>query len=212
MFVHGLFSTPLDFGDQVSALPPGLEGMAPWLRGARPGSKGDTFSVPDAAADLAMTIELSGAPKATLFGVGEGALVSLEIALSRPDLPVELVLVGPAVAASAGVGVQRRITSFLPRSMLARRGVDKRRALEGLDALAEVDLWGRLPGLRARTLLIVGDKDRAGRAASEAFARQAEAAEADVEVIPGAGASPHTQRPAEVNAALYGFIGVEPRH
>lgn len=212
VFVHGLLSTPLDFGDQVSVMPDSLEGMAPWLTGARPGSGGQSFDVSTAAADLAMTIELSGAPRATLFGVGEGALVSLDIALSRPDLPVDLVLVGPALAATAGVGMQRRISSWMPRSMLAKRGVDKKRALAGLDALAEVDLWGRLDELTARTLLIVGEKDRAGRAAAETFVARAPRADVRVEIIPGAGATPHLQRATEVNTALYAFIGVQPRH
>lgn len=212
MFVHGLASTPLDFGDQVSALPDALEGMAPWLRGSRPGSKGETFELDAAAADLAMTIELSGAPRATLFGVGEGALVALAIGLTRPDLPVDLVLVGPSLAAAAGVGAQRRMFSLLPRRMLARRGVDKARALQGLDALANVDLWGRLPDLRSRTMLVVGDNDRAGTAAADAFRRQAENADVRVETIHGGGTDPHLRRPADVNAVLYDFVGVTPRH
>lgn len=211
MFVHGLLSTPLDFEDQVSAMPDHLQGAAPWLRGARPGAKGETFDLVSAAADLAMTIELSGAPRTTLVGVGEGALVSLDVALSRPELPVELVLLGPGLAAAVGAGAQRRLTSLIPRRVLAARGVDKRRALQGLDALADVDLWGRLPDLRTRVLLLVGEKDRAGRAAAEAFTRQAGAADVETSVIPKAGASPHTQRPEEVNAALYGFLGTRPR-
>ncbi len=211
MFIHGLMSTPLDFGDQVSALPDGLEGMAPWLRGARPGAKGESFDLVDAAADLAMTIELSGAPRTTLFGVGEGSLVALEIALSRPDLELDLVLVGPALAATAGVGMQRRFTALVPRGVLARRGLDKRRVMAALGNLADIDLWGRLPELTSRALLVVGEKDRAARTAAQAFVEQARRADVRVAEIAGAGPAPHTQRPAEVNAVLYDFVGVEPR-
>ncbi|GAB48698.1 alpha/beta fold hydrolase [Mobilicoccus pelagius] len=211
MFVHGLLSTPLDFSDQVAAMPDDLQGTAPWLRGARPGAKGETFDLVSAAADLAMTIELSGAPRTTCFGVGEGALVCLEIASSRPELPVDLVLVGPALAASAGARTQRRLTSLVPRRMLAARGVDKRRALDGLAEIADADLWGRVSELRSRVLLLVGEKDRAARAAAEAFTARATAADVRTCVVPGAGASPHTQRPQESNAALYDFIGVTPR-
>ena len=211
MFVHGLLSTPLDFGEQVSAMPDDLQGSAPWLRGARPGATGERFDLVSAAADLAMSIELSGAPRTTLFGVGEGALVGLEVTLSRPDLPVDLVVAGPGLAAAAGASTQRRLTSLIPRRMLAARGVDKNRALRGLEEIAEVDLWGRLPELRARVLLLVGERDRAGRAAAEAFTRQATEADVRTVVVRGAGASPHTQRPADVNVALYEFIGVRPR-
>lgn len=211
LFLHGVASTPLDFGDQVSALPDSLEGMAPWLRGLRPGTSRDTFDLAAAAADIAMTIELSGAPRATLFGVGEGALVALEIGLTRPDLPVDLVLVGPALAATAGAGMQRRLTSLVPRRVLARRGIDKARVLQGMDALAGVDVWDRVPELSARTLLIVGEDDRAGRAAAETVQRRARNADVAVEVIPGGGLAPHLRRAAETNAALYSFIGVTPR-
>lgn len=211
MFVHGLFSTPLDFGDQVSAMPDSLQGQAPWLRGARPGSTGETFDIGDAAADLGMTIELSGAPKTTLVGVGEGALVSLEVALTRPDLDVDLVILGPALAATSGVGMRRRMTRFIPRGMLARRGVDKAKALDAMDRLTDIDQEGRLPDLRSRSLLVVGERDRLGRMAADAFAARATSADVRVETVPGANTSPHTEAPNEVNALLYGFIGVEPR-
>ncbi|MDO5628286.1 MAG: alpha/beta hydrolase [Mobilicoccus sp.] len=206
--VHGLLSTPRDFGDQVSALPADrLEAMAPWLRGTRPGAKDDAFDLVNAAADLAMTIELSGAPKTTLFGVDEGALVALEIALSRPDLDVDLVLCGPALAASAAAGMQRRLSRFIPRGVFARRGIDKQRALAGLDALVEADLWGRLPSLTARTLLIVGEKDRAGLTAAQGFADDVPA-DTRIEVIEGAGRAPHLQNAAGVNAVLYDFVAL----
>lgn len=211
MFVHGLFSSPLDFGDQVSALPDSLQAMAPWLRGTRPGATGESFDLVAAAADLAMTIELSGAPKTTIFGVGEGALVALEIGLSRPDLDVDLVLVGPAVAATAGVGMQRRFVGLIPRGVFARRGVDKGRAVAALDSLADLDLWGRLGELRGRAMLVVGEKDKAGRAAAGGFGAQASSADVRVEVVPGASTAPQLQNPGAVNAVLYDFLGVAPR-
>lgn len=211
MFVHSLTSTPLDFGDQVSAMPDALQGQAPWLRGVRPGSRGERFDVREAAADLGMTVELSGAPRATLVGVGEGALVSLELALARPDLPVDLVVLGPALATSAGAGFQRRLTRLLPRRFFAARGVDKAKAVDALAGLADLDQWSRLSELQCRVLLVVGGRDRAAQAAAQAFEAAATSADVRTVVIPDAGVAPHLEAPAVVNDALYGFVGVEPR-
>jgi pimeloyl-ACP methyl ester carboxylesterase len=76
------------------------------------------------------------------------------------------------------------------------------RALRGLGTGALPSLWARLPEVRIRVTLIVGERDEKFRAIAAAMA--AELSSAEVATVPGAGHAVHLEAPGAVAALIAG--------
>lgn len=77
-------------------------------------------------------------------------------------------------------------------------------ALRAYGPGTQVPLWERLGDVRARTLLVAGEKDEAYRAHAAAMA--ARLSDARVAVVPGAGHATHLENPAAFIAAVDAFL------
>jgi len=204
VFLHGFGQTPQTWQEQVTALPPGFRAVAPWLRGTRP-ARDDVFTVAAAADDVLGLLNVHGAAHMMLVGASLGAVVALDAAVRAPETVSHLVLSGGQVHPPAGaLRAQRWAFRAIPARRLAAVGVDKARFLAALRELGHVDYRDRLGRVRARTLVVCGESDRAGRPASETLAAGIPGAR--LELVAGAGANPHTEAPARFNELLYDFL------
>lgn len=204
VLLHGLGQTPQSWQDQVTALPEGLRAAAPWLHGLRPNGT-DEFSLGGASSAIGAELIKHGAQRAHLCGLSVGAMAALQFAVDAPDQVDRLVLCGAQVRPPKSVmWLQRQILKATPAARLAQQGIHKEKAQQALAILAEADFTDRLDQVRAPTLVVCGDKDRANLPASRLIADQVPGAE--LVLIAGAGNAPNTERPDEFNEALYGFL------
>ncbi len=94
---------------------------------------------------------------------------------------------------------------------LRNRAIGLASSLRGGGVGAQEPLHGRLTGLEAVTLLVVGELDAAALERAEEVARLAP--HARLALIPGAGHAPHIERPAEFRRAIIDFLSMkEPAH
>ena len=203
VFLHGLGQTPQAWQDQVTALPPGVKAVAPWLKGTRP-ARDDQFSVAGAADEVLRLLNQHGVERMALVGVSLGAVVALDAAVRAPDTISHLVLASGQIKPAAGLKMQRLAFRLMPAARLRAAGVDKPRLLQAMDQLAAIDYTHRLDAVTARTLVLAGAEDRPGLPAARALA--AGIKNARLELIPGAAQAPHTEAPATFNELLYSFL------
>ncbi len=211
VFLHGLGQTPQAWQDQVTALPPGVKAVAPWLKGTRP-ARDEAFSVEGASDEVLRLLNQHGVERMALVGVSLGAVVALDAAVRAPDTISHLVLASGQVKPAAALKMQRLAFRLTPAARLRAAGVDKRRLLQAMDQLAAIDYTDRLDAVTARTLVLAGADDRAGVPAARALAAGIHGAR--LEIIAGAAQAPHTEAPARFNELLYGFLaeGDEPHN
>ncbi|MFV0452325.1 MAG: alpha/beta fold hydrolase [Propioniciclava sp.] len=204
VFLHGAGETPQTWQDQVAALPPGAKAAAPWLRGTRPGGS-EPFTVRGAAEDLFPLLNQHGVEQMQLVGSSLGAVVALDVATREPATVSHLVLAAGIVHPPAALmRVQRAIVSLIPRGRLARTGVDKAGFLSALDAAAAIDYRDDLAKVTARTLVLVGSRDRANHPAADQLAGGIPGAR--LEVVEQAGHSIHAEVPGRFNEIVFDFL------
>ncbi len=204
VFLHGLGQTPQSWQDQVTALPSGTRAVAPWLEGCRPGASG-RFEVPKAADAVLAQLNRFGVDQVALCGSGLGAVVAVEAALRSPEAVSHLAVFGGVIHTPRWAATLQKATmKAMPAARFAEAGIDRTRLTELLDALAGVDFRHRLGGVRARTLVVRGERDAAGAAAAQGFASGIPGAR--LSVVPGAGALVNLDAPTAFNEALYGFL------
>ena len=202
--LHGLGQSPQSWQDQVTAMPAGFKAVAPWLKGTRPG-RAEEFSVEGAADEVLRLLNQHGAEQMSLVGVSIGAVVALDAAIRAPEAISHLVLVSGQVNPPRSVArMQRMVFSMIPARRLAAMGVEKKRFLQALDEAVKVDYRSRLGEVRARTLVLAGEDDRAGRAAARDLADGIPGAR--LEVVPGAGAQPNVEAPQAFNDLVWPFL------
>lgn len=208
-FLHGMGGSPLTWEGQVVKLPPvGVRAQAPWLRGMRPAAK-ERFDFADAAADLLMGLQLEGAPHTSVIGHNLGAMVGMQMAVDAPDVVTHLVLVGAQIRPPRGaLKAQRLAIKMTPRSRFEAMGVSKNRVLTALDTLAGYEAGDHLDRITAKTLVVVGEQDRAGAAAAQELVAGIDSAE--FVLVPGAGTAPMNENTEAFNAALWEFLDIEP--
>ncbi|WP_226347192.1 alpha/beta fold hydrolase [Agilicoccus flavus] len=205
LFVHGVGGSPLTWEHQVSRLPADLPARAPWLRGLRPGGA-EEFDVRDAAGDLATALQLEGVSRAALVGHALGGLVAVQTAIDHPELVSHLVLLGTQPAASrGGRRLQRWALALVPKRRFSDAGVDKAKVRDALRAGGPLDASTRFGDVRAPTFVVVGSRARADVAAGRLLASAIP--DAHLEIVDGAGHDVMSERPDEVNALVYGFLG-----
>lgn len=208
-FLHGMGGSPLTWEEQVATLPPeGVRAHAPWLRGMRPAAT-ETFDFGAASGDLLMSLQLEGAPRTAVIGHNLGGLVGIQMAVDSPDAVSHLVLVSSQLRPAASVlTAQRMALKMTPRSRFEAMGVSKNRVTAALDMLSTFEAGDRLGAITATTLVMTGEKDRAGRAAADELTAAIQGAEQFV--VPEAGGEPMRENVPAFNERLWDFLGVEP--
>lgn len=193
VLLHGLGQSPIAWQDFVSALGAGRPMHAPWMKGLRP-KDAVGFDLGDAAATVADELELQGIRRADVLGVSIGGSVALRLAVERPELVGRLVLAGALVRPSrTALSMQKAALRLVPKQRLLEAGVSRERMMGAIDALRTLDASGSLRAVRARTLVVVGSRDRAGLPAAQQLAR--EIPDARLEVIDGGGGLLNTEAP-----------------
>jgi pimeloyl-ACP methyl ester carboxylesterase len=163
------------------------------------------FDLGAAAAGLADELELQGIRRADFLGVSVGASVAIRLAVERPDLVGRLVLSGPIVRPSAGaLRMQKLALRLMPESKLLDLGVSRPRMLAVFDSLRDFDGRDSLTRVAAPTLVVVGDRDRAGIVAARQVVDAVGGAR--LETIKGGGSLLNVDRPRELALATGKFL------
>lgn len=178
--------------------------LTPWVPGLRPT---ETRSVPveEAADRMAQEIELEGLGTVDLCAQSWGSMVATRLAAEHPGLVRRLVLIGGQVRTPRLLsGVQAGLLRMMPASRLADAGVSKDRLRAMLDVARRTDLSDALPRITSPTLVLVGERDRAGQLGARALADGIEGAR--LRVVEGAGAALNEERPEELERLLRDFL------
>jgi 3-oxoadipate enol-lactonase len=164
--------------------------LAPDLPGY--GQSPGPFTVEAAVEELGA---LAGDGEIHLCGVSLGARVALRFAAERPEAVASLVLSGCGIRAPRGLRPQRLAMRALPERFFTREspGAGKAATIESNRALADLDLTGYLPLVRARTLVACGARDR--RYLTDARRLRDGIRGAELRVVPGAGHFWNRERP-----------------
>lgn len=207
LFAHDLGQTPLQWEEQVAALPSGVGAACPWLRGTRPGGKAVEFNVGDAATSLIATLDENGVAKATIVGAGFGGTIALHAAARFPERVTAVhALSAPMHLSKRQLAVQRAALRLVPRRNLTARNIDKDRLLAALAGAADGPTSDDLRALQLPVTLIVGADDKPARLSARSLTTAIP--HATVETIADRRGNLPSTAAAEVNALI--FAGVEP--
>ncbi|GAB79330.1 Pimeloyl-ACP methyl ester carboxylesterase [Austwickia chelonae] len=207
LFVHDLGQTPLQWEEQVAALPGGVGAACPWLRGTRPGGKAVEFTVADAATSLITTLDENGVAAATLVGAGFGGTVALHAAARFPERVTAVhAISAPLQLSKRQLALQRTALRFMSRKNLAARNIDKDRLISALAGATDGLTSDDLRGLTLPVTLIVGADDKPGMLSARSL--NSVLRQAQIEAVTGRGADLLHAAPDEVNAVI--FAGVDP--
>lgn len=162
LFIHGLGSSGADWQLQVPGLTSRYRVVTVDLRGHGQSDKPPgPYSIPMFADDVAGLIETLDVAPCHVVGLSLGAMTTLELAATRPNL------VRSAVVVNAG-------PDFIPRTLKDKAMVWQRLALVkavGLEKLGQVVADRTLPGdehaeLRERVTEVIADNDKSAYLAS----------------------------------------------
>lgn len=188
-----------------------------------------------AAALIETLAPVTGAAPLTLVGHGMGGMVALELALRRPELVRQLLLVATAPAVQPGDGYSRHVAqalawlaegrgmteiaeTLLPRlvgsgalpagvqlATVCQAEVHAATWRRALQALAQFDRRPVLGQLHLPTLLVAGEQDRVTPPALLQGMADAIAGARCV-TLPHTGHLPHLERPDDFDELLLGFL------
>lgn len=207
LLLSGIGQMPWDWEGFLGAFGYDRPIQAPWLKGLRPGST-DRLLLEDMSDAVAQDATMQGWQQVDLVGMSLGAMVALGTSIRHPEQVRSQVLIAGQVSPPRSVlRAQRFALRFIPGSRLPK-GLDKDRIREMFAALAEVDLAPLLDRVSARTLVVVGERDKVNRPASEQLAEQI--AGARLVVMPGAGHQINVEQPKELAAVVRDFLGEGP--
>jgi pimeloyl-ACP methyl ester carboxylesterase len=197
IFLHGPGQSPPAWQDVVERIDPERPMYAPWLKGTKPGEERG-LTVPVAAADIANTMEMRGIERADLVGYSLGGVVALQVAADLPDRIAHLILVStPALPSAATLKMQRRLIKLMPADKL---DVPKELALQGIDAILQIEATVDLSRVRVPTLVVTAENDQTG--AAETFAKEVHAV---VRRLPAENPDLLTHAPAELAQVIEDF-------
>lgn len=203
MLLSGVGQMPWDWDDFLGAFGYDRPTQAPWLRGLRPGST-DRLSLEDMSDAVAQDAQMQGWAHVDLVGVSLGAMVALGTSIRHPDQVRAQVLVAGQVSPPRSVlRAQKFVLRFMPGSQLPS-GLDKARIRELFTVLGDVDLTPLLDRVTARTLVVVGDRDKANRPAAQQLAERI--AGAELVVMPETGHQVNVEKPAALAALVREFL------
>lgn len=223
VLLHGGMDTNASWGAQLGALAEHFRVISPERRGHghTPDVEGPLSYGVMADDTVAFMDAVIGAP-AHLVGWSDGAILALMVALARPDLVRKLVLIGGNVDQSAYVPEFQQATRLPADSVLYQpfRAVYEVVSPDGPDHWPVVfskltNLWQTEPhipladlgGIRARTLVLVGDDDLVTLEHTVAMYRAIP--DAELAVVPGASHVAPIEKPAVVNHLLLDFLRLD---
>lgn len=211
VFLHSAGLTPQMWQSQVEAVgavepgpdSDGIQAVAPWLAGLRPGKQSE-LSLSRGAAEVASTLDRFGIERARLVGHQLGAMVALEFAAAEPERVAGLVLSGAMVApGKMALKFQKSLIRMLPNQSLEQSGATKDDLIRALDLMATADFGGRADRITAPVLVIAGSDDP-GLPAAQALA--ALLPNAQLKELDGVGSNPNLEDPEAYNRALVEFL------
>lgn len=201
--LSGVGQMPWDWEDFLTAFGYDRPIQAPWLKGIRPGST-NRLLLEDMSDAVAQDAALQGYEQVDLVGLSLGAMVALGTAIRHPEQVRSQVLVAGQLSPPRSVmRAQRFALRFVPANRLPQ-GFDKKRVRDLFTSLAEVDLEPLLDRVTARTLVVVGERDKPNLPASHQLAEKIDGAEHLV--IPGAGHQVNLEKPKELANAVRDFL------
>lgn len=190
--------------DVVVALYGSRRLLTPWVPGLKPTDE-RPLPLAESAAALDTQLMLEGMQHVDVCGVGLGAMVAAQLAADHPERVRRLVLVGGQVRPSrSALRVQSGLVKLVPASRLADAGVSKARLLATLETARELDLTEALSRIEARTLVVVGSKDRVGQLGARPLVNAL--ADARLRVVEGAGAAVNVDAAGELVTILTDFL------
>jgi pimeloyl-ACP methyl ester carboxylesterase len=177
----------------------------------------------DMAEDMAALLDSLHVQRVDVMGWSDGGAIGLDLAIHHPERIAHLVTFGAnfspeglnapdvewnrtATADSFGTGTRVSWTALNPEPQHYREAMDK-----------ILDMWrtqprftlAELAGIRARTLICVGDHDLIRRDHTDSLVRAIPGAE--LWVVPGASHSAMLERPDLVNPRVLAFLSQPPR-
>jgi pimeloyl-ACP methyl ester carboxylesterase len=238
VLVHGFPLDSRIFAKQAAALCDACRVIGPDLRGFGKSRSDDSFTVASLADDLhALLSDIGGLP-CTLGGLSMGGYVALAFAKKYPRDLRALLLIdtrseGDTPDGKAGrdkmidqlrSGGPKAVADAMLPKMLSEEGQKNATLVRELREIMEsqpprtiehalvalrdrADYTADLPSITAPTLIIVGEKDAITPPAMSEKLNKA-IPKSNMVVIPGAGHVSSMEKPAEVTAAIRGFVGV----
>lgn len=204
VLLHDVAVTPQSWQHQVEEFGAEVPAIAPWLVGLRPG-RAVEFSLPNAAAGVVTELDRFGAPQGRLCGVGLGATVALETALTAPERVERLVLCAPLVKPPGwAMKLQRAAVKMMPARRFAAQGLRKDQVVAAMSAMSQLALSGRPADLAVDTMIVIGEQDRANLPAAKMLAATIPGAR--LQIVPEAGHPAHVENPAGFHAAVGEFL------
>lgn len=206
IFLPGMGQMPTDWQEQVTALPSGWRGFAPWLPGLKPTDK-QGFELDRAVGEMVMLLDTHNLPSAHVVGLSLGAAVALRLASRHPDRVDRLVLAsGQVTPPKMVMKLQLALMRRTPESKFLAQGMLKDRAIGAVEMLAKLDLRADLKSVQAPTLVLTGSGDSGNLPAAKTLASGIRGAR--MEVLDG-GHALNSSNPAAFNRAVFGFLSAD---
>jgi len=233
IMLHGYTDSSYSFQSLMDRLDPAIQAIAIDQRGHGDSSKpGCCYAPEDFAADVVAFMDARQIKTATIVGHSMGGVIAQIVAITSPERVSGLVIVGsvPAFTNPAVEGllaavkelndpIDRRFAHEFQASMIhkpidtdelegyvdASMTVPPRVWTDVLTQLLTVDLRSDLRGIKARTLILWGDKDGVATRADQATLFQ-EIPNATLKVYEGIGHAVHWEAPDRVAGDLGAFL------
>jgi non-heme chloroperoxidase len=236
IMLHGFTDSSYSFQELMDRLDPSIQAIAIDQRGHGDSSKpGCCYAPRDFAADVVAFMDARGIKTATIVGHSMGGVVAQLVAVRSPERVAGLVIVGssPSFANPAVEGLLSAVKDLsdpidrdfahefqastvhkpiaagqLDRYVDASMKVPARVWNDVLTQLLTVDLRPDLRTIKARTLILWGDKDSISTRADQAALFQ-EIPNATLKVYEGVGHAVHWEAPDRVAADLAAFVRID---
>ena len=145
---------------------------------------------------------------ADLCGLSLGAVLALDYAVRNPEAVRSLALIAPQYKMpKLLLKLQGSAFRRLPNAAFSQTGFKRDDFLSLTESMAALDFTQSLPGLRRRTLVLAGEKDKANRKAAQALASLLP--QAEYEAIPGSGHEANLEAPEWLADRLTRFFAGE---
>lgn len=196
ILIHGLGQSASAWDKTVRALPENIRAACPEL--AACGSYERLYST------FREYCDKSGS-ELDLCGLSLGAVLALNYSADFPERVRSLVLIaGQYKMPRALMRLQGVIFRLMPRSAFSDTGFSKENFIGLNHSMAGLDLTEGLRDVRAKTLVMVGERDRPNAKAARELAALLHS---PLEIIDGAGHEVNIDAPEELAAALVKFYG-----
>lgn len=139
-----------------------------------------------------------------LCGLSLGGMLALHYAVSRPEKVHALTLIAVQYQSPRKLlQFQNLLFRLMPEAMFSATGFSKEAFMRLCASMMALDFTDQLGQIACPVLLIVGEKDRANRRASEELAGLI--GQAELRVVPGAGHEVNTDAPQALAGLLHAF-------